>query len=47
MASTSVEVIRAKFEALKPVMNERTRRLWAATEARAIAGSEHHEGTLM
>jgi hypothetical protein len=36
MASTSVEVIRAKFEALKPVMNERTRRLWAATEARAI-----------
>jgi hypothetical protein len=36
MASTSVEVIRAKFEALKPVMNERTRRLWAATEARAM-----------
>ncbi|HWE38478.1 MAG TPA: ISAzo13 family transposase [Isosphaeraceae bacterium] len=36
MASTSVEVIRAKFEALKPVMNKRTRRLWAATEARAI-----------
>ena len=36
MESTTVEVIRAKFEALKPVMDERTRRLWAATEARAI-----------
>ena len=36
MASTTVEVIRAKFEALKPVMDERTRRLWAATEAQAI-----------
>ena len=31
-----VEVIRAKFEALKPVMDERCRRLWAATEAKAI-----------
>jgi hypothetical protein len=36
MQSTTVEVIRAKFEALKPVMDERTRRLWAATEAKAI-----------
>ena len=36
MASTTVEVIRAKFEAPKPVMDERTRRLWAATEAQAI-----------
>ena len=36
MASTTVEVIRSKFEALKPVMDERTRRLWAATEAKAI-----------
>jgi hypothetical protein len=36
MQSTTVEVIRVKFEALKPVMDERTRRLWAATEARAI-----------
>jgi hypothetical protein len=36
MQSTTVEAIRAKFEALKPVMDERTRRLWAATEARAI-----------
>jgi hypothetical protein len=36
MQSTNVEIIRAKFEAMKPVMDERTRRLWAATEARAI-----------
>jgi hypothetical protein len=36
MESPTVDVIRAKFEALKPVMDERTRRLWAATEARAI-----------
>jgi hypothetical protein len=27
--------IRKKFQALRPVMNERTRRLWAASEARA------------
>ena len=31
-----VETIRAKYEALKSVMDERTRRLWAATEAKAI-----------
>jgi hypothetical protein len=36
MESTTVEVIRTKFEALSPVMDERTRRLWAATEAKAI-----------
>jgi hypothetical protein len=36
MESTTVEVIRTKFEALSSVMDERTRRLWAATEARAI-----------
>ena len=36
MESTTIEAIRAKFEALKSVMDERTRRLWAATEARAI-----------
>ncbi len=29
-----VEGIRRKFEALRPVMNERARRLWAAAEAR-------------
>jgi hypothetical protein len=36
MESTTVEMIRSKFEALSPVMDERTRRLWAATEAKAI-----------
>jgi hypothetical protein len=36
MESPTVDAIRAKFESLKPVMDERTRRLWAATEARAI-----------
>ena len=29
------EVIRTKFETLKPLLNERARRIWAATEARA------------
>jgi hypothetical protein len=29
-------VIRAKYEALKPELTERSRRLWAATEAKAI-----------
>ena len=29
-------VIREKFIALAPVMDERTRRLWAATEAKAL-----------
>ena len=28
--------IREKFEALRPLLNERTRRLWAAAEARAL-----------
>jgi hypothetical protein len=36
MESPTVDIIRAKFESLKPVLDERTRRLWAATEARAI-----------
>ena len=36
MASTTVAVIRAEFEALEPVMDGRTRRLRAATEAKAI-----------
>ena len=36
MDTPTVDAIRAKFESLKPVMDERTRRLWAATEARAI-----------
>lgn len=30
---TTVDVIRQKFELLKPELNERTRRLWAAVEA--------------
>jgi len=32
----SLQSIRSKYEALAPVLNERTRRLWAATEARAL-----------
>jgi hypothetical protein len=32
----SVDVIRQQFEALKPLMNERMRRWWAATEAAAL-----------
>ena len=31
-----VETLKAKYEALAPMMNERTRRLWAAAEAEAI-----------
>ena len=30
------ETLRAKYEALAPVLNERTRRLWAAAEAKAL-----------
>ena len=33
---TAVEMIRAKFQSLKPVMNERLTRLWAGAEAEAI-----------
>jgi hypothetical protein len=32
----AVEVVREKFEALEPVMDERMRRLWAAAEARGL-----------
>ena len=32
----NVEKIRAKYEALSPALNERMRRLWAGTEARAL-----------
>ena len=28
--------LRTKYEALAPVLNERTRRLWAAAEAKAV-----------
>jgi hypothetical protein len=31
-----IETLQQKYRALAPVLNERTRRLWAATEARAI-----------
>ena len=31
-----VETLRAKYEALQPLLTERMRRLWAATEARAL-----------
>src|SRR5215510_3101748 len=33
---TDVGTIRAKFEALRPYLDERRRRLWAAAEARAL-----------
>src|SRR5450631_2188179 len=36
MLHPDVEVISEKFKTLEPVLNERARRLWAATEARAI-----------
>ena len=31
-----VGTLRTKFEALRPYLDERRRRLWAATEARAL-----------
>ena len=36
MDSSTVESLKVKYEALKPVLDERARRLWAATEAAAI-----------
>src|SRR5260370_15826646 len=36
MAYGRVQVIAEKFMALEPVLDERARRLWAATEAQAI-----------
>lgn len=36
MRNTSVQSIRTKYTSLEPVLDERARRLWAATEARAI-----------
>jgi transposase len=36
MRSATVEAIRTKYTSLEPVLDERARRLWAATEARAI-----------
>ena len=31
-----VQSIRARYEALRPVLDERSRRIWAGAEARAI-----------
>jgi hypothetical protein len=36
MRNATVQAIRTKYEGLEPVLDERARRLWAATEARAI-----------
>jgi hypothetical protein len=36
MDMDAVATVRAKFKALEPDLNERTRRLWAATEAKAL-----------
>ncbi|MBV8609425.1 MAG: ISAzo13 family transposase [Singulisphaera sp.] len=36
MRNTTVQVVRTKYASLEPALDERVRRLWAATEARAI-----------
>src|SRR5260370_35790086 len=36
MHNSMVQAIRAKYNSLEPVLDERVCRLWAATEARAI-----------
>ena len=36
MRNTTVQAIKTKYTSLEPVLDERARRLWAATEARAI-----------
>ena len=36
MRDFTVRTIKAKYSSLEPVLDERARRLWAATEARAI-----------
>jgi hypothetical protein len=36
MRNTTVQSVRTKYTSLEPVLDERARRLWAATEARAI-----------
>jgi hypothetical protein len=41
-ACETIDVIRRKFEALKPELDERTRRLWAAAEADILG----HGGTI-
>src|ERR671938_170835 len=34
--ATTIQGLRAKYEALQPLLDERLRRQWAATEARAL-----------
>ena len=41
MENPVAQMVRAKFVALKPLFDERTRRRWAATEARAIGRRRH------
>ena len=36
MQNSMIQAIKAKFAVLAPLLDERTRRLWAAVEARAI-----------
>jgi hypothetical protein len=36
LSDMDTETIQQKYAALAPLLNERTRRLWAATEARAL-----------
>src|SRR5512146_2297528 len=36
MRNVTVQTIKTKYTCLEPVLDERARRLWAATEARAI-----------
>jgi hypothetical protein len=36
MRNVTVQIIKTKYTSLEPVLDERARRLWAATEARAI-----------
>src|SRR5271165_2723205 len=36
MQNSTLQVIRAKYTSLEPVLDERARRLWAGAEARAI-----------
>src|SRR3954471_11148261 len=36
MRNATVQAIKAKYISLEPVLDERARRLWAATEARAL-----------
>jgi hypothetical protein len=39
ISNTQEQVINANYEALKPELDDRARRLWAATEARSLGHS--------